>query len=72
MVKAREPGLPMFLLGHRAGGVIACGYTLEHQDQIAGLICEDFAYQVPAPDIALKLLEGISYARIRRLTPRPL
>ena len=25
MVKAREPGLPVFLLGHSAGGVIACG-----------------------------------------------
>jgi alpha-beta hydrolase superfamily lysophospholipase len=46
------------LLGHSAGGVIACGYTLEHQDEIAGLICEDFAYQIPAPDIALAILKG--------------
>ena len=61
MVKTREPGLPVFLLGHSAGGVIACGYTLEHQDEIAGLICEDFAYQVPAPDIALAILKGISH-----------
>src|SRR5215813_37274 len=60
-VKAREPGLPVFLLGHSAGGVIACGYTLEHQNDIAGLICEDFAYQVPAPNIALKILEGVAY-----------
>jgi acylglycerol lipase len=61
IVKAREPGLPVFLLGHSAGGVIACGYTLEHQDEIAGLICEDFAYQIPAPDIALAILKGVSY-----------
>ncbi|HEY7374910.1 MAG TPA: lysophospholipase [Polyangia bacterium] len=61
MVKAREPDLPVFLLGHSAGGVIACGYTLEHQDEIAGLICEDFAYQVPAPDIALAILKGVSH-----------
>jgi alpha-beta hydrolase superfamily lysophospholipase len=61
MVKAREPGLPVFLLGHSAGGVIACGYTLEHQDEIEGLICEDFAYQVPAPDIALAILKGVSH-----------
>jgi len=60
-VKAREPGLPVFLLGHSAGGVIACGYTLERQDEIAGLICEDFAYQVPAPDIALSILKGVAY-----------
>ena len=41
--------------------MIACGYTLEHQDEIAGLICEDFAYQVPASDIALAILKGVSY-----------
>jgi alpha-beta hydrolase superfamily lysophospholipase len=61
LVKAREPGLPVFLLGHSAGGVIACGYALDHQDEIAGLICEDFAYQVPAPDIALAILKGVSH-----------
>ena len=61
MVKTREPGLPVFLLGHSAGGVIACGYTLEHQDEIAGLICEDFAYQIPAPDVALAILKGVSH-----------
>lgn len=61
IVKAREPGLPVFLLGHSAGGVIACAYALEHQDELAGLICEDFAYQVPAPDVALALIKGLSY-----------
>jgi acylglycerol lipase len=65
IVKAREPGLPVFLLGHSAGGVIACGYTLEHQDEIAGLICEDFAYQVPAPAIALAILKGVSHVAPR-------
>src|SRR5215468_1992558 len=60
MVKAREPGLPVFLLGHSAGGVIACGYTLEHQDQISGLICEDFAYQIPAPDVALAIVKALN------------
>jgi alpha-beta hydrolase superfamily lysophospholipase len=61
IVKTREPGLPVFLLGHSAGGVIACGYTLEHQDELAGLICEDFAYQIPAPDAAIALLKGVSH-----------
>jgi alpha-beta hydrolase superfamily lysophospholipase len=60
IVKTREPGLPVFLLGHSAGGVIACGYALEHQDDIAGLISEDFAYKVPAPDAVLAILKGIS------------
>jgi alpha-beta hydrolase superfamily lysophospholipase len=51
----------VFLLGHSAGGVIACGYALEHQDEIAGLICEDFAYRVPAPEVALAIIKGLSY-----------
>ncbi len=61
IVKTREAGLPVFLLGHSAGGVIACGYALEHQDEIAGLISEDFAYKVPAPDAALAFLKGVSH-----------
>jgi len=59
--KSREPGLPVFLLGHSAGGVAACLYALTHQSEIAGLICEDFAFEVPAPDIALAVLKGISH-----------
>jgi acylglycerol lipase len=61
IVKTREPGLPVFLLGHSAGGLIACVYTLEHQDEIAGLICEDFAYQTPASDVAVAIVKGVSY-----------
>lgn len=61
LAKSREPGLPVFLLGHSAGGVISCGYALEHQDELAGLICESFAFQVPAPDFALAVLKGLSH-----------
>jgi alpha-beta hydrolase superfamily lysophospholipase len=60
-VKQREPGLPVFLVGHSAGGVVACSYALEHQDQISGLVCESFAHEVPAPDFALSLLKGLSH-----------
>lgn len=60
-VKAQNPGKEVFLLGHSAGGVTACIYTLEHQDQLAGLVCEDFAYQVPAPDFAIAALRGLSH-----------
>lgn len=59
--KSRHPGLPVFVLGHSAGGVISCVYTLEHQDELAGLICESFAFQVPAPDIALTAFKGLSH-----------
>src|SRR5262249_30054371 len=60
-VKTLEPGLPVFLLGHSAGGVTACMYALDHQSQLAGLICESFAFQVPAPDIALAIIKGLSH-----------
>ena len=61
LAKAREPGLPVFLLGHSAGGVVSCVYTLEYQDQLAGLICESFAFQVAAPDFALAVVKGLSH-----------
>ena len=61
LAKSREPGLPVFLLGHSAGGVVSCIYTLEHQSELAGLICESFAHQVPAPDFALAVIKGLSH-----------
>lgn len=61
VVKAREPGLPVFLLGHSAGGVVACLYAVEHQPELAGLVCESFAFRVPAPDFALAALKGLSH-----------
>src|SRR4051812_17477645 len=61
VVKAREPTVPVFLLGHSAGGVVACLYAIEHQDELAGLVCESFAFQVPAPDFALAVLKGLSH-----------
>lgn len=56
-----EPGLPVFLLGHSAGGVIADVYALDHQAEISGLICESFAYELPVPDIVLYFLRGLSH-----------
>jgi alpha-beta hydrolase superfamily lysophospholipase len=61
LAKSREPGLPVFILGHSAGGVVSCTYTLEHQSAINGLICESFAFQVPAPDFALAVLKGLGH-----------
>jgi alpha-beta hydrolase superfamily lysophospholipase len=61
LAKSREPGLPVFLLGHSAGGVVSCLYTLEHQAELAGLICESFAFEVPAPDLALAAFKGLSH-----------
>jgi acylglycerol lipase len=61
LAKSREPGLPVYLLGHSAGGVVSCLYTIEHQAELAGLVCESFAFQVPAPDFAIAALKGLSH-----------
>jgi acylglycerol lipase len=61
LAKSSNPGLPVFLLGHSAGGVTSCVYALDHQSEIAGLICESFAYQVPAPDFAIAAIKGLSH-----------
>jgi len=61
LAKLREKGLPIFLLGHSAGGVVSCIYTLENQAELKGLVCESFAFQVPAPDFALAALKGLSH-----------
>ncbi|GAB3792608.1 alpha/beta hydrolase [Spirosoma humi] len=61
LAKKEQPNLPVFILGHSAGGVLACLYTLEHQEKLNGLICESFAFKVPAPDFALAVLKGISH-----------
>ncbi|HEV7767043.1 MAG TPA: alpha/beta hydrolase [Thermoanaerobaculia bacterium] len=61
LAKSRDANLPVLLLGHSAGGVVSCIYTLEHQSELAGLICESFAHQVPAPDFVLAVLKGLSH-----------
>jgi alpha-beta hydrolase superfamily lysophospholipase len=61
LAKSRHPGVPIFLLGHSAGGVVSSIYVLEHQAELAGFICESFAFQVPAPGFALAAIKGLSH-----------
>ena len=61
LARSRHPGLPIFLLGHSAGGVVSSTYALENQTKLAGFICESFAFQVPAPGFALAAIKGISH-----------
>jgi len=61
LVKSRELGLPIFLLGHSAGGVAACLYALDHQKVLKGLICESFAHELPAPDFALAVFKRLGH-----------
>ena len=59
--RSENLGPPVFVLGHSVGGVIAASYVFEHQNEIAGLISESFAYDVGLPDAAAIILKGISH-----------
>jgi alpha-beta hydrolase superfamily lysophospholipase len=61
IAKTNDPGCPLYVIGHSAGGVVACLYALEHQADLAGLICESFAFKVPAPDFALAVFKGLAH-----------
>src|SRR5262249_32326786 len=61
LAKSREPGLPTFLLGHSAGGVVACLYALDYPTELTGLISASFAHDIPAPDFALAVFKGMSH-----------
>jgi alpha-beta hydrolase superfamily lysophospholipase len=65
LAKQRDPGVPLFLLGHSAGGVVSSVYTLENQAELAGFICESFAFQVPAPGFVLSAIKGLSHVAPR-------
>ena len=61
IARSENAGVPVYMLGHSVGGVIASSYVFEHQTEIAGLICESFAFDVGLPELAQLALEGASY-----------
>ena len=61
IAKTRHAGKKVFLLGHSAGGVVSCTFVLDHPEGVDGLICESFAFQVPAPGFVLSAIKGLSY-----------
>jgi len=61
LAKSRHSGLAVFLLGHSAGGVVSSVFTLDNQAELAGFVCESFAFQVPAPGFALAAIKGLSH-----------
>jgi acylglycerol lipase len=46
-IKEREPGKPVFLLGHSMGGTISTLFAIKHQPQLRGLILSAPFLQVP-------------------------
>ncbi|HEX2674006.1 MAG TPA: alpha/beta hydrolase [Polyangiaceae bacterium] len=65
LVRDRQPNAPLFLLGHSVGGVVASLFALEYPSQLAGLITESFAFELPPPSIALALMKGLDHVAPR-------
>ena len=61
IVKSREAHNPVIMLGHSAGGVVACLYTLDHPTDLSGLISESFAHELPAPEFVLSVFKGLGH-----------
>jgi acylglycerol lipase len=61
IARSENPSVPVYVLGHSVGGVIASSYVFEHQTEISGLICESFAFDVGLPHLVQLALEGASY-----------
>jgi alpha-beta hydrolase superfamily lysophospholipase len=56
MVRGREERLPIFLMGHSMGGIVAVLYALNHQAELAGLIAASTAFQLVSPPAPWSLL----------------
>ena len=61
IARSENTSVPVFMLGHSVGGVIASSYVFEHQTEIAGLVCESFALDVGLPNLVQLALEGASH-----------
>ncbi len=63
VVRDRHPGLPIVLLGHSMGGLIALSYALRYQDELAGLALSAPLAVLeanPASRIAVRTLSAIA------------
>jgi alpha-beta hydrolase superfamily lysophospholipase len=60
--KTAQPGLPLFVLGHSMGGLIATRYAIRHQADLAGLILSAPAIVIDEQTSPLmkKLLLGLA------------
>jgi len=57
MIRSWQPDLPVFLMGHSMGGLIAAVFLIDHQDQLRGAVLSGSLVQVPeyVSDLTLKM-----------------
>jgi acylglycerol lipase len=51
-----HPGLPIFMLGHSMGGLLAVQYALEHQDRLTGLLLSGALAALDAAPVPARLI----------------
>jgi alpha-beta hydrolase superfamily lysophospholipase len=64
MVRAWQPGKPVFLMGHSLGGLITCAYLLEHQADFKGAILSAPAIKKGSDISELTVFVGKILARV--------
>jgi acylglycerol lipase len=71
VVKSREPGFPILLLGHSAGGVVACLYALDHQAELKRINLRKFCARVTRTRFCPRVFQGVESCRSKRTYPSP-
>jgi alpha-beta hydrolase superfamily lysophospholipase len=60
LARDRHPGLPLILLGHSMGGLIALSYTLRYQSELSGLVLSAPLAVLEANPVARVAVRGLS------------
>ena len=61
LAKSRHPGLPVFLLGHSAGGVVSCDLRAREPGRARRLDLRELRLPGVAPGFALAAIKGLSH-----------
>ncbi len=67
MVKREAPSLPVYMLGHSMGGLIAAAYGIKYKDKLKGQI---FSGAATATSSQVKGIKGQLFAAINKLVPK--
>jgi len=69
LARPRHPGLPLFLLGHSQGGLVALLYALRHPEGLEGLVVTS-PFLDGHPSLRPSARFRLALALLRRLAPR--